>query len=157
MIGFFTVLIWLGYNTLMFENRRARFEFELLDRFEAGVELRGTEIKSMRGGGVDFRDSYARFEGNQLYLENLYIPPYGKASYNNHEARRKRKLLLHRKELTDLFASVTRKGLTIVPVRLYFVRGRIKLEIALARGKKLHDKREAEKTKSAKREMEMYR
>ena len=141
----------------MFENRRARFEFELLDRFEAGIELRGTEIKSMRGGGVDFRDAYARFSGNELFLENLYIPPYGKASYNNHEARRNRKLLLHRKELTDLFAAVTRKGLTIVPVKMYFVRGRIKLEIALARGKKLHDKREAEKTKTAKREMEMYR
>jgi SsrA-binding protein len=141
----------------MFDNRRARYEFELLDRFEAGLELRGTEIKSMRGGGVDFRDSYARFENNELYLENLYVPPYGKGSYNNHEARRKRKLLLHRKELNELFSAVTRKGLTIVPVRLYLVRGRFKLEVALARGKKLHDKREAEKAKTAKREMEMYR
>jgi SsrA-binding protein len=141
----------------MFDNRRARYEFELLDRFEAGLELRGTEIKSMRAGGVDFRDSYARFENNELYLENLYVPPYGKGSYNNHDARRKRKLLLHRKELNELFSAVTRKGLTIVPVRLYLVRGRFKLEVALARGKKLHDKREAEKAKTAKREMEMYR
>ncbi len=145
------------YLLLMFENRRARFEYELLDRFEAGIELRGTEIKSMRGGGVDFRDSFARFSDNELFLENLYVPPYGKASYNNHEARRKRKLLLHRKELTEIFQAVTRKGLTVVPVRMYMVRGRMKLEVALARGKKLHDKREAEKTKSAKREMEMYR
>jgi SsrA-binding protein len=141
----------------MFDNRRARYEFELLDRYEAGLELRGTEIKSMRAGGVDFRDSYARFENNELYLENLYVPPYGKGSYNNHDARRKRKLLLHRKELNELFSAVTRKGLTIVPVRLYLVRGRFKLEVALARGKKLHDKREAEKAKTAKREMEMYR
>lgn len=141
----------------MFDNRRARFEFELLDRYEAGLELRGTEIKSMRGGGVDFRDSYARFDGDELYLENLYVPPYGKGSYNNHEARRKRKLLLHRKELSELHNAVTRKGLTIVPVRLYLVRGRFKLEVALARGKKLHDKREAEKAKTAKREMEQYR
>jgi SsrA-binding protein len=141
----------------MFDNRRARYEFELLDRYEAGLELRGTEIKSMRGGGVDFRDSYARFESGELYLENLYVPPYGKGSYNNHDARRKRKLLLHRKELNELFSAVTRKGLTIVPVKLYLVRGRFKLEVALARGKKLHDKREAEKAKTAKREMEMYR
>ncbi len=154
----FTLLTRAGYNTLlMFDNRRARYEYELLEKFEAGVELRGTEIKSIRAGGMDFRDSFARFDNNDLYLENLYIPPYDKGSYNNHDPRRKRRLLLHRRELEQLFVGVTRKGLTIVPVRMYFVRGRIKLEVALAKGKKLHDKREAEKAKTAKREMESYR
>jgi SsrA-binding protein len=141
----------------VFENRRARFEYELLERFEAGMELRGTEIKSVRDGGVDFRDSFARFEGNELYLENLYIAPYDKGSYNNHDPSRKRKLLLHRKELEKLKIAIQHKGLTLVPVRLYFVRGRLKLELAVARGKKLHDKRQAEKLKDAKREMEAYR
>ncbi len=121
------------------------------------MELRGTEIKSVRDGGVDFRDSFARFEGNELYLENLYIAPYDKGSYNNHDPSRKRKLLLHRKELEKLKIAIQHKGLTLVPVRLYFVRGRLKLELAVARGKKLHDKRQAEKLKDAKREMEAYR
>ena len=141
----------------MFANRRAGFEYELLERFEAGIELKGPEIKSIRAGGVDFRDAFARFTGSELYLENLYIPPYDKASYNNVDSRRNRKLLLHRRELTELHASVTRKGLTIVPVKMYFKNGRAKLEIALARGKKLHDKREAQKLRDAKREMEQYR
>ena len=141
----------------MFDNRRARFEFELLERFEAGMELRGTEIKSIRNAGIDFRDAFARFENNELYLENLYIAPYDKASYNNHDPRRKRKLLLHRKQLEELRVAVTQRGLTIVPVKMYYVLGRLKLEIAVARGKKLHDKREAQKLKDAKREMESYR
>ena len=141
----------------MFANRRAGFEFELLERFEAGIELKGTEIKSIRTGGIDFRDAFARFTGNELFLENLYIPPYEKGSYNNHEPRRNRKLLLHRRELEELRVAVTRKGLTIVPVKMYFKNGRAKLEIALARGKKLHDKREAQKLRDAKREMEQYR
>jgi SsrA-binding protein len=141
----------------VFDNRRARFEFELLERFEAGMELRGTEIKSIRNAGIDFRDAFARFESNELYLENLYIAPYDKASYNNHDPRRKRKLLLHRKQLEELRVAVTQRGLTIVPVKMYYVQGRLKLEIAVARGKKLHDKREAQKLKDAKREMESYR
>ena len=141
----------------MFDNRRARFEFELLERFEAGLELRGTEIKSIRVAGVDFRDAFARFDMGELYLENLYIAPYDKASYNNHDPRRKRKLLLHKKELSELRVAVTQRGLTIVPVKMYYLKGRLKIEIAIARGKKLHDKREAQKVKDAKREMEAYR
>ncbi len=141
----------------MFDNRRARFEYELLERFEAGVELRGTEIKSIRVAGVDFRDAFARFSDGELYLENLYIAPYDKASYNNHEPRRKRKLLLHKKELEELRVAVTQKGLTLVPVKMYYVKGRLKLELAIARGKKLHDKRESQKLKDAKREMDAYR
>lgn len=141
----------------VFDNRRARFEFELLERFEAGMELRGTEIKSIRVAGVDFRDAFARFESGELYLENLYIAPYDKASYNNHDPRRKRKLLLHKKELSELRVAVTQRGLTIVPVKMYYLKGRLKIEIAIAKGKKLHDKREAQKAKDAKREMEAYR
>jgi SsrA-binding protein len=141
----------------VYANRRAGYEFELLERLEAGLVLTGTEIKSIRAGGVDFRDAYARFHGEELYLENLYIPPYERGSYNNHEPRRNRKLLLHRRELDDLRASVSQKGLTIVPTRLYLKEGRAKLEIAVARGKKLHDKRAAESEREAKREMERYR
>lgn len=141
----------------MFDNRRARFEYELLERYEAGMVLSGTEIKSIRSNGVDFRDAFARFTDDELYLENLYIAPYDKGSYNNHDPRRKRKLLLHKKELGDLRVAVTQRGLTIVPVKMYYVKGRLKLEIAIARGKKLHDKREAQKLKDAKREMDAYR
>ncbi len=141
----------------MYANRRAGFEFELLERFEAGIALTGTEIKSIRAGGVDFRDAFARFHGEELFLEGLYIPPYDKGSYNNHEPRRDRKLLLHKAELRDLRINVTHKGLTVVAVKLYLKNGRAKLEIALARGKKLHDKRASEREREAKREMEGYR
>lgn len=141
----------------VYANRRARFEFELLERYEAGVALLGSEIKSVRGGGVDFRDAFARFRGRELFLESLYIPPYDKASYNNHDPRRDRKLLLHRKELDDLRVAVTQKGLTVVPTRLYLKGGRAKVEVALARGKKLHDKRAAAAERDAQREMERYR
>jgi SsrA-binding protein len=141
----------------VYANRRAGFEFELLERFEAGIALTGTEIKSIRAGGVDFRDAFARFHGQELFLEGLYIPPYDKGSYNNHEPRRDRKLLLHKAELRDLRINVTHKGLTVVPIKMYLKNGRAKLEIALARGKKLHDKRASEREREAKREMEGYR
>ena len=141
----------------VYQNRRAHFEYELLERHECGIVLTGSEIKSVRAGGVDFRDAFARFHGDELFLEGLYIPPYDKASYNNHDPRRDRKLLLHRSELDALHAAVTRKGLTIVPVKMYLKEGRAKLEVALARGKKLHDKRASESERDAKREMERYR
>jgi SsrA-binding protein len=141
----------------VYANRRAGFEYELLERFEAGILLTGTEIKSIRSGGVDFRDAFARFHGDELFLEGLYIPPYDKASYNNHEPRRDRKLLLHKSELRDLRIEVTHKGLTVVPVKMYFKNGRAKLEVAVARGKKLHDKRESDRAREVKREMEGYR
>lgn len=141
----------------MYTNRRAHFEFELLERFECGVSLTGSEIKSIRTGGVDFRDAFARFHGNDLFVEGLYVPPYDKASYNNHEPRRDRKLLLHRHELTRIKQDVSRKGLTLVPTKLYMVGGRAKIELAIARGKKLHDKRAAEADRQAKRDMAGYR
>lgn len=141
----------------MYSNRRAHFEYELLERFECGVALTGTEIKSIRAGGVDFRDAFARFHGRELFVEGLYIPPYEKGSYNNHDPRRDRKLLLHRQELTKLSQEVARKGLTLVPTKLYMVGGRAKVELAIARGKKLHDKRAAEAERQARRDMESYR
>jgi SsrA-binding protein len=140
-----------------YNNRRAHFEYELLERFEAGLVLRGTEVKVIRQGGIDFRDAFARFERNQLVLDGLYIPPYDKGSYNNHDPRRARVLLLNQRELGHISEAITRKGLTVVPVRMYFKRGLVKIEIAIARGKKLHDKREAEREREHKREMERYR
>ncbi len=141
----------------MYTNRRANHEFHLLERFEAGIVLLGTEIKSIRAGGVDFRDAFARLQTNELLLEGLYIPPYDKGSYNNHEPRRTRKLLLHRHEINELQIAISRKGLTLIPTKLYFKGNLAKMELALARGKKLHDKREAERSREAKREMESYR
>jgi SsrA-binding protein len=140
-----------------YNNRRAHYEYELMERFEAGLVLRGSEVKVIRIGGVDFRDAFARFERNQLLLDGLYIPPYDKASYNNHDPRRARVLLLNQRELGKISEAITRKGLTIVPVRMYFTKGLVKVEIAIARGKKLHDKRQAERDREVKREMERYR
>jgi SsrA-binding protein len=137
-------------------NRRASFDYELLERFEAGISLVGSEVKSFRAGGVDFRDAFAAFTGNDLDLEGLYIPVYAKASYNNHEPRRKRRLLLNRTELTKIHRALTQKGLTLVPTRMYFKDSYIKVEIALARGKKLYDKRQAAAEKTVRRELREY-
>ncbi len=137
----------------MYTNRRASFEYELLERYEAGISLTGSEVKSVRSGGVDFRDAFARINGHNIDLEGLYIPEYQQASYNNHEPRRRRRLLLHRQEIEKIKRQLAQKGLTIVPTRLY-QKGRVfKVELALARGKKLHDKRRAESEKQAKREI----
>lgn len=137
----------------MYTNRRASFEYELLDRYEAGIHLTGSEVKSVRAGGVDFRDAFARIEGGNVELEGLYIPPYKEATYNNHEPRRRRRLLLHREEIAKLERELTQKGLTLVPVRLY-AKGRLfKVELAVARGKKLYDKRRSEAEREARREI----
>ncbi|WP_034383330.1 SsrA-binding protein SmpB [Deinococcus sp. YIM 77859] len=137
----------------VYTNRRAYHEYELLDRFEAGIALTGSEVKSVRAGGVDFRDAFARLVGGNIELEGLYIPTYVEATYNNHEPRRSRRLLLHREEISKLKRALEQKGLTLVPTRLY-QKGRIfKVELALARGKKLHDKRRAEAEKTLRREL----
>lgn len=139
--------------TGVYTNRRAHYEYELLERFEAGIALTGSEVKSIRAGGVDFRDAFARLTGSGIDLEGLYIPVYKEATYNNHEPRRTRRLLLHQEEILKLKRGLEQKGLTLVPTRLY-VKGRFfKVELALARGKKLHDKRRAESEKAAKREI----
>ena len=126
------------------ENRRARFDYFLEDNIEVGIQLLGTEIKAQRDGRGDIAESYAAVEGREIVLINADIPPYKQANRFNHEPRRPRKLLLHRKQIDKLMGAVQRDGQTIIPLRLYLNEaGKAKLEIALAKGKKLHDKREA--------------
>ncbi|MDB5447043.1 MAG: SsrA-binding protein [Phenylobacterium sp.] len=129
---------------LIAENRRARFDYFLEQTFEAGLSLTGSEVKSLRNGRANIAESYAAVEGDQIVLVNADIPPYAQANRFNHEPRRPRKLLLHRKEIQRLIGAVQREGRTLVPTKLYWNdRGMAKLEIALAKGKKAHDKREA--------------
>ena len=128
------------------ENRRARFDYFIEDTVEAGIMLTGTEVKSLRNGRANIAESYAAVEGDQIVLVNADIPPYSGGNRFNHEPRRHRKLLLHRKQIDKLIGAVQRDGQTIIPVKLYLNEaGKAKLEIALAKGKKLHDKRETEK------------
>ncbi len=142
-----------GGGKVVADNRRARYDYEFLDTFEAGIELHGTEVKSLREGKANIAESYATVENNELVLINSHIPEYSQASRFNHQPRRKRKLLMHRREINRLAAGVQREGLTIVPLRLYFnERGRAKLAIALAKGKKRHDKRQTEKQRDWQRE-----
>lgn len=124
-------------------NRRAYHDYELLDRYEAGLVLTGTEIKSIRAGRVDLRDAYARAQNGELWLVNAYIAPYDPASIYNHDPRRQRKLLLHRGEINKLISTVAEKGLTLIALRLYIKEHVAKVELALARGKRQYDKRRA--------------
>lgn len=133
-------------------NRKAFFNYEVLDRLEAGVSLLGTEVKSVRDGGLNFRDSFVEFRGGELYLVGCRIAPYSHGNRLNHPEDRDRKLLLHKREILRFGGKAKEKGLTIVPLRAYLKKGRVKLEIGLARGKKAHDKREAIKRKEIERE-----
>jgi len=133
-------------------NRKAFFNYHVLERAEAGVVLRGTEVKAIREGGLHFRDSYVEFKGGELYLVGASVSPYSHGNQLNHPEGRSRKLLLHKREILKLGGKVTEKGLTIVPLRAYFKNGRVKLEIGLARGKHVHDKRESIKRKDIERE-----
>ena len=138
---------------LIAENRRARFDYYLEETFEAGLQLTGSEVKSLRQGRANIAESYASADGNQLTLINAYIPEYGPANRFNHEPRRPRRLLLHRRQINRLLGAVGREGRTIVPTRLYFNdRGLAKLELALAKGKTAPDKRHAEADRDWKRE-----
>jgi len=131
-------------SKIIAENRRARFDYFLEDNIEAGIQLLGTEIKALRDGRANIAESYAAVEGREIVLINADIPPYKQANRFNHEPRRPRKLLLHRKQIDKLMGAVQRDGQTIIPLKLYLNdAGKAKLEIALAKGKKLHDKREA--------------
>ena len=135
------------------DNRRARFNYEIGEVFEAGIILTGTEVKSLRTGKATITESYADSRGGEIWLINSNIPEYLQASRFNHEPKRRRKLLLHKNQVNKLAGAVEREGMTLVPLRLYFnERGRAKLELALARGKKLHDKRETLKKRSWDRE-----
>jgi SsrA-binding protein len=138
---------------LIAENRRARFDYFLEETFEAGVVLTGSEVKSLREGKANIAESYASVEGQDLALINAYIPEYKQANRFNHEPRRARRLLLHRRQIDKLIGAVQRGGQTIVPTRLYFNdKGMVKLELALAKGKKIHDKRATEADRDWKRE-----
>ena len=135
------------------ENRKARYSFAIGETFEAGVQLTGTEVKSLRQAKANIAESYVSPERGEMWLINANIPEYLQANRNNHEPKRPRKLLLHKRQIDRLAAAVQREGMTIVPLRLYFNdRGRAKMEIALAQGKQLHDKRETEKARDWQRE-----
>ncbi|MGZ4307700.1 MAG: SsrA-binding protein SmpB [Solirubrobacteraceae bacterium] len=137
-------------------NRQASYRFNLLDRFECGIVLTGTEVKSLRDGKAQLKDSYAVVRDGEVWLMGLYIPPYGPAARENHEPERPRKLLLHRDEIERLVGRTQERGLTLVPTRIYFggERSRAKVEIALARGKDLYDKRESIRTREMARDVQ---
>jgi SsrA-binding protein len=135
-------------------NRKARHEYFIRETYEAGLELRGTEIKSIRAGQISLAEAYVRVDGQQAWLVDAHIAPYDQASHFNHEPRRPRRLLLHRSEITRLWNEVRQQGLTIIPLQVYLKDGRAKLEIATAKGKKLYDKRAAIAERDAKREIE---
>jgi SsrA-binding protein len=139
---------------LIADNRRARHDYHLGDRFEAGVALTGTEVKSLREGKTSLQRAYADVHDGEAWLVGLHIPEYGQGNRANHDPDRERKLLLHRREIDRLYGEVREKGVTIVPTRMYFKDGRVKVEIALARGKELHDKRRDIATRDAKRQIE---
>lgn len=137
---------------LITDNKKARHDFEIMETFEAGMVLTGSEVKSIREGGVNLKDSYVVFKGHEAYLHGAHISVYKASSYNNHEPERQRKLLLNLNELHKIASKVAERGLSCVPLKMYFKNGRIKVEIGLARGKKLHDKRQSMKNKDMKRE-----
>lgn len=135
-------------------NRKAGFEYFLFERFEAGLALKGSEIKSIRAGQISLSESYIRVDENQAWLVEAHIAPYTQANRYNHDPKRPRRLLLHSNEIREMWEAVRQKGVTIVPIRVYLKNGRAKLEIAIAKGKKLHDKREAIARRDAEREMD---
>jgi SsrA-binding protein len=135
-------------------NRYASYRYNLLERFECGVVLQGTEVKSLRTGGAQLKDGFASLRDGEMWLRNVHIPPYAPASRENHEPERERKLLLNRRELDRIEARVAERGWTLVPTRIYFKDRHAKIEIALARGKDLHDKRESMKERDSKRDMD---
>ena len=144
----------MGNQKTVALNKKARYDYELFDTFESGLELKGTEIKSIRHGKVQLKDSYISIRDGQAYIKEMHISPYEFGNRFNHEQTRDRRLLLHKNEILKLEQATKIKGYTIVPVRIYLSHGLAKLEIALAKGKNLHDKRQSEKEKDAKREIE---
>ncbi|MFV1951990.1 MAG: SsrA-binding protein SmpB [Nitrospinota bacterium] len=137
------------------ENRKARHEYYIEETYEAGIALKGTEVKSLRQGKSNLKDSYARIENGEIYLYNCHISPYTHGNILNHDPLRRRKLLLHKRDIKKLYGKIEERGLTLIPLRMYFsMRGIAKLELAVAKGKKTYDKRETLKRKTAEREME---
>jgi len=138
-------------------NRQARFNYEILDTYEAGIALVGSEVKSMRAGQVQLKDSYASIREGEVWLEHAHIAPYSFADKGGHEPERPRKLLLHRREIDRLFGRIREEGLTLVPVQMYFTEGKAKVELGLGKGKRTHDKRKAIVERQQKREMDRAR
>jgi SsrA-binding protein len=136
------------------ENRKARYEYFIEDKFEAGLALQGTEVKSLRRGRCNLRDSYARIHNGEVWVHNMHIGLYPHAYYNNHEPRRTRKLLLHKSEIKKLTGKVNESGYSLIPVRIYFKNGKAKLLLALAKGKKKHDKRETIRRREEQRDLQ---
>jgi SsrA-binding protein len=134
------------------ENRKAFHDFHILESYEAGVALLGTEVKAIREGNVNLRDSYARVDDGEVWIYNVHIKPYSHRGYSDHEPTRRRKLLLHRHEIRKLIGRTVERGMTLVPTRMYFKSGRVKIAVGLARGKQAHDKRETIKRREADRE-----
>ena len=141
-------------NRSLATNRRARHEYEILETVEAGLVLRGTEVKSLRDSQVTFKDAYATIRNNEAWLRGCHINPYSHGTDANHDPDRDRKLLLHKREINRLGGRIAERGLTLIPLRLYLKAGRVKLEIGLARGRKTHDKRSAIKEREVRREMD---
>ena len=141
-----------GNDTLLADNRKARHDYEILETLEAGLALLGTEVKAIREGRVNLRDSYAVVEKGEVWALNIHISPYSHRGYADHEPLRKRKLLLHKAEIRKLIGRTVEKGLTLVPLRMYFTHGKVKMAIGLAKGKKAHDKRDTIKKREADRE-----
>ncbi|MHC9540221.1 MAG: SsrA-binding protein SmpB [Vulcanimicrobiota bacterium] len=136
------------------ENKKARHEFFIEETYEAGISLVGTEVKSLRAGRANLTDAYAVIKNGEAWLMQAHISPYREGTYNNHEPKRSRKLLLHKFEIRKLHSKVNEKGYTLVPLRMYFFRGKVKVEIAVAKGKKLYDKRDSIAEKDARRQIE---
>ena len=139
-------------DRIVAENRKAFHDYHIVETFEAGVALQGTEVKSIREGRVNLRDSFARVEGGEVWVYNIHISPYSHRGYADHEPTRRRKLLLHRQEIRKLIGKTVEKGMTLVPLRLYFKGGKAKMAISLAKGKQAHDKRDAIRKREVDRE-----
>ena len=139
------------------ENRKARHDYHIVEQIEAGMVLKGTEVKALRGGRANLKDSYARIKNGEVFVHQMHISPYSYAYYNNHDPLRVRKLLLNKREIKKLYGKVNEKGHSLIPLRLYFKGGKVKLLIALAKGKRLYDKREAIKERDGKRDLDRAR
>ena len=136
------------------QNRKAFHDYFILERFEAGIELCGTEVKSIRAGTLNLKDSYCTIKDGEMFVRSMHISPYEKGNIFNRDPMRPRRLLMHKREINKLFARVQQEGLTLIPLSVYFKDSRVKIEIGLCQGKKLHDKRESEAKRGAAREME---
>ena len=146
-----------NHKKIVSENRKARHDYYIDDEYEAGVVLKGTEVKALREGRVNLKDSYAKISNGEVFVHQMHIGPYSHATYDQHDPLRVRKLLLHKYEIKKLYGKINEKGYTLIPLRVYFLNGRVKIGLALARGKRHYDKREAIRRRDLDREMRRIR